>query len=128
MNESIKRCLEYGINYFDTSELYGFGKAEELLGQAFKDLNVKREEIVVSTKLFHGAGPQDVEMGFIDHMKYYMDKGVNEVGLSRKHIIEGAKASLKRLQLNYVDILFGHRPDYDTPLEETCRAFSWIVD
>ncbi len=57
MNDSVKRSIEYGINFFDTAEMYGFGEAETLLGQSFKDLKVKREEIVVSTKLFWGAGP-----------------------------------------------------------------------
>jgi len=55
MNDSVKRCLEHGINFFDTAEMYGFGEAETLLGHAFKALNVKREEIVVSTKVFFGA-------------------------------------------------------------------------
>lgn len=54
--------------------------------------------------------------------------GQNQVGLSRKHIIEGTKASLKRLQLEYVDLIFAHRPDIHTPLEETVRAFSWVID
>ncbi len=57
MNDSVKRSIEHGINFFDTAEMYGFGEAETLLGQSFKDLKVKREEIVVSTKLFWGAGP-----------------------------------------------------------------------
>ena len=101
--------MEYGVNYFDTAEYYGWGQAEILLGNAFKELNVKREEIVVSTKIF-----------FL--------KGVNQIGLSRKHIIEGTKNSLKRLQLDYVDIIMAHRPDFEVPLEEICRAFSWVVD
>lgn len=54
--------------------------------------------------------------------------GVNDSGMSRKHIIEGARASLKRLQLDYVDVIFSHRPDIQTPLEETVRAFSWLID
>jgi aryl-alcohol dehydrogenase-like predicted oxidoreductase len=56
MTDCVKRCLEVGINFFDTAELYGFGEAETLLGNSFKELNVKREELVVSTKLFYGAG------------------------------------------------------------------------
>ena len=125
MDESVKKCLEYGINYFDTAELYGFGDAEILLGNSLKTLNAKREDVVISTKLFYGTGDNS---GVGEHLAYYMDKGINSVGLSRKHIIEGTKASLKRLQLDYVDIIFGHRPDYQTPLEETCRAFSWVID
>ena len=56
MTESVKRCLAHGINYIDTAELYGFGEAERLLGNSLKDLKVKREEVVISTKIFHGAG------------------------------------------------------------------------
>ena len=64
----------------------------------------------------------------MERFGYYRGIGLNTAGLSRKHIIEGVHASLKRLQLNYVDILFAHRPDRETPLEEVCRAFSWVVD
>ena len=80
------------------------------MGKAFKELNLRREELVVSTKLFK------------------IGTGVNDTFLSRKHIIEGTNNSLKRLQLDYVDVLFCHRPDYETPLEETCRAMSWVID
>lgn len=96
----------------------GDGLAEILLGQSFKDLKVKREDIVVSTKLFFGT-----ERFFArDPSK------VNGMGLSRKHIIEGTKGSLKRLQMDYVDVIFAHRYDDFTPLEEVCRAFSWVID
>lgn len=108
--DCIKRCLDAGINFFDTAEFYGYGKAEEQMGKSFKDLGVKREEIVVSTKIFWGG------------------QGPNDLGLSRKHIIEGTKNCLRRLQLDYVDIVFAHRPDSEVPLEETCRAFSWLID
>ena len=76
-------------------------------------MNVKREEIVVSTKVFFGTK---------------IPAHINGSGLSRKHIIEGLKNSLKRLQLDYVDIVFAHRADAETPLEETVRAFSWVID
>ena len=119
MTDSIKKSLDMGINYFDNAEIYGMftddgkpeaGRVERMMGKSFKELKVKREEIVISTKLFKiGQKPND---GF----------------MSRKHIIEGCRNSLKRLQLDYVDILFSHRPDYETPLEETCRAFSWCID
>ncbi len=117
--EIVAKCLEHGINFFDTAEVYsGDGLAEILLGQSFKDLKVKREDIVVSTKLFFGT-----ERFFArDPSK------VNGMGLSRKHIIEGTKGSLKRLQLDYVDVIFAHRYDDFTPLEEVCRAFSWVID
>jgi len=108
--EMIKKSYELGVNFFDTAEVYGSGKAEIAMGKAFKELNLPREQLVVSTKLFWGG------------------KGPNDVGLSRKHIIEGAKNSLKRLQLDYVDVIFCHRPDLETPVEETCRAFDYLIN
>lgn len=113
--DSIKKALSHGINYFDTSEMYGFGEAETLLGHAFKAVGVKREEIVVSSKLYFGTSEHNE---FPPHFKYIAEKGQNQIGLSRKHIIEGTKGVLKRLQLEYVDIMFASRPDYITPLEE----------
>ena len=77
---------------------------------------MKREEVVVSTKLIRYGGFSDTNVD------------VNAQGLSRKHIIEGLNNSLKRLQLDYVDVVFCHRPDLDTPLEETVRALSWLID
>ena len=70
----------------------------------------KRSDLVISTKLFWGG------------------KGPNDKGLSRKHIIEGTRASLGRLQLDYVDLLYCHRPDVETPIEETVRAMNWVID
>lgn len=109
-NETVKIALENGINFFDTAEAYGFGKAETLLGEAFKKLGARREDLVVSTKIFKSGN------------------GVNDSFLSRKHIIEGVNNSLKRLQMDYVDVLFCHRPDSNTPMEETCRALNWVIN
>ena len=96
--DAIKKCYDAGINFFDTAEGYGLGNAEIQMGKAIKELNIPREQIVVTTKLFKlGDGPND---GF----------------LSKKHLFEGIKNSLKRLQMDYVDVVFCHRPDYDTPL------------
>ena len=80
------------------------------MGNAFKELNLRREDLVVSTKI------------------YKIGSGVNDTFLSRKHIIEGLRNSLKRLQLDYVDVVFCHRPDFETPLEETLRAMSYVID
>jgi len=107
--EAIKKCYDYGMNFFDTAEAYGMGNAELLMGKAFKELGLPREQLVVSTKMYVVGG------------------GVNDTFLSRKHLMEGANNSLKRLGLDYVDILFCHRPDERTPLEETCRAMSDLV-
>ncbi|KAH9317916.1 hypothetical protein KI387_019685 [Taxus chinensis] len=103
-------CREVGVNFFDNAEVYAEGKAEEIMGQAIKELGWKRSDVVISTKIYMGG------------------KGPNDVGLSRKHLIEGTKASLKRLQMEYVDVLFCHRPDEETPLEETVRAMNFIID
>ena len=108
--ECVKTSLEHGVNFFDTAEIYGLGVAETTLGKALKELNVPREKIVVSTKIFkNGDDP-------------------NDSFESRKHIIEGVKQSLKRLQLDYVDVVFCHRYDRCTPLEETCRAMNYVIN
>ena len=108
--ECVKTCLNNGINFFDTAESYGLGTAEIALGKALKELNVPREKVVISTKIFrNGTDP-------------------NDMFESRKHIIEGVKLSLKRLQLEYVDVVFCHRYDMRTPLEETCRAMNYVIN
>jgi len=108
--ECFKKCLENGINFFDTAEAYGLGKSETSFGKVIKELNIPREKIVVSTKIYRvGDDP-------------------NDSFLSRKHIREGVSNSLKRLQLEYVDIVFCHRYDMHTPLEETCRAMNWEIE
>ena len=108
--DSVKFCLDHGINFFDTAEIYGLGAAEISLGKALKELNVQREKIVVTCKIFRsGLDP-------------------NDSFLSRKHIIEGVRNSLKRMQLDYVDVIFCHRYDRYTPLEETCRAMNWVIN
>lgn len=109
LNGLVKTAYDAGVNFFDNAEFYKQGQVEVVFGKAFKALNVPRENVVISTKVFWGG------------------KGPNRVGLSRKHIIEGLNASLKRLQLDYVDIVFCHRADTETPLVETCRAFDWLI-
>lgn len=116
-----KACLtvarDAGINFFDNAEVYGDpkGAAETVMGAAIAELQTenpdkwRRSDIVISTKLFWGGS------------------GVNESGLSRKHLSEGIDASLKRLRLNYVDLLFCHRPDPLTPTETVVRAMTDIV-
>ena len=116
-----KECMsiarEKGINLFDNAETYGSpaGAAEEIMGEAMSQLQKedqeywRRSEIIVSTKIFWGG------------------TGVNERGLSRKHINEGLDASLQRLQVDYVDLLFCHRPDPFTPTETIVRAMTDVV-
>lgn len=82
------------------------------MGQAIKDLGWPRDEVVVATKIFFGTG----------------GKSPNARGLSRKHIIEGLKASLDRLQLDYVDVVHAHRADATVPMEEIVRAFTYVIE
>lgn len=106
----LTKCYDAGVNFFDNAEVYASGEAERVMGQAIKELGWKRSDVVISTKIFWG-GP-----------------GVNDQGLSRKHLIEGTKASLQRLQMDYVDVLYCHRPDPSTPIEETVRAMNYLLD
>jgi voltage-dependent potassium channel beta subunit len=110
----VKYAYDNGINFFDTAEGYGEGMGEILFGKAIKTLNAPREDLVISTKIYFGKS---------EHFP-----NINSKGLSRKHIVEAMKASLGRLQLDYVDIVFCHRPDHEVTLEETCRAMSALVD
>eukprot|EP01125_Pyxidicula_operculata_P001730 TRINITY_DN11559_c0_g1_i1.p1 TRINITY_DN11559_c0_g1~~TRINITY_DN11559_c0_g1_i1.p1 ORF type:complete len:337 (+),score=77.61 TRINITY_DN11559_c0_g1_i1:205-1215(+) len=114
MYKILVAAYKAGINLIDTAEVYGMGAAELQLGRLLKrgiEENVwKRSDLVVSTKLYKGGN------------------GPNDVGLSRKRIVDGLEASLERLQLKRVDLLFAHRPDRDTPMEEIVRAFSHVVD
>lgn len=108
--ELVSECLRHGITFFDCAEAYSNGDAEAILGAALQRLNVPRCDIVVSTKIFKGGD------------------GPNEIGLSRKHILEGTIASLARLQLPYLDMVLAHRPDDSTPMEEVVRAFNMLLD
>ncbi|BGP53979.1 hypothetical protein JCM8202_002977 [Rhodotorula sphaerocarpa] len=112
VKDLIKTCLDNGINFFDNAEVYSNGQSEIEMGRVFKELDVDRSQIVVSTKIFFGTGKSDP----------------NQKGLSRKHIVEGMNASLKRLQMDYADIVFAHRPDVATPMEEVVRAFTHIIE
>ncbi|KAJ8569462.1 hypothetical protein ON010_g5797 [Phytophthora cinnamomi] len=117
--DMVKIAFEHGVNFFDTAEMYGAGQAESLLGGAIKKGIEEgiwtREDLVVSTKLFTGD-------------KGVMQGGPNGEGVSRKHVVEGLKASLHRLQLDYVDVVFCHRFDAFTPIEETVRAMNFVIN
>jgi aryl-alcohol dehydrogenase (NADP+) len=105
----IQQALERGINFFDTADVYSDGASEEVLGRALRDF-ASRDEVVVASKVFNRMGP-----------------GPNDAGLSRKHIMSGIDASLKRLGLDYVDLYQIHRWDYETPLAETLEALNDVV-
>ncbi|MFN2196002.1 MAG: potassium channel beta subunit family protein [Anaerolineales bacterium] len=106
----MQAAYDAGVNFFDNAEAYASGKAEILMGEAVKKAGWKRSDLVISTKIFWGG------------------KGPNDRGLSRKHIIEGALASLDRLQMDYVDLIFCHRPDIYTPIDETVRAMNYVLN
>lgn len=103
-------AFENGINFFDNAEAYAAGEAEVVMGKVIQKAGWKRSDLVLSTKIFWGG------------------EGPNDRGLSRKHIIEGTMAALDRLQTNYVDLVFCHRPDLHTPIEETVRAMNYLVN
>jgi voltage-dependent potassium channel beta subunit len=102
-------AYEAGVNFFDNAEVYANGNAEVVMGNVLKRIGWKRSDLVISTKLFWGGD------------------GPNNSGLSYKHISEGINASLKRLQMDYVDLVFCHRPDMETPIEETVWAMNQVI-
>lgn len=105
----IKKALDLGINFFDTANVYGLGVSEEILGRALKDYAV-REEVVIATKV---SGQ--------------MHEGPNGGGLSRKSIMHEVEQCLKRLDTDYIDLLYIHRWDYKTPIEETMCVLNALV-
>jgi aryl-alcohol dehydrogenase (NADP+) len=104
------RALEAGINFFDTADIYSMGVSEEITGRALRHFGAEREHIVVATKLCQPMGPSP-----------------NQRGLSRKHVMHAIDNSLKRLEMDYVDLYQIHRFDYDTPVEETIEALHDVV-
>ncbi|KAL7282842.1 Aldo/keto reductase [Trametes coccinea BRFM310] len=123
----IKFAYDNGIQTFDTANTYSNGLSEVILGKAIKQLKLPREEIVIMTKLYfptpEGSTATSWNPGFNP-----ADHGIiNQQGLNRKHIFDSVKASLRRLQLDYVDLLQCHRFDYDTPIEETMQALHDVV-
>jgi aryl-alcohol dehydrogenase-like predicted oxidoreductase len=121
--EHIKFAYDAGITTFDTADVYSNGESEIILGRALKEFKIPREDIVIMTKLFmpvvRGA---KLPAGNPDDFGY-----VNQHGLSRKHIFNSVKASLKRLDLDYIDLFLCHRFDYQTPIEETMQALHDVV-
>ncbi|MDF9752746.1 aldo/keto reductase family protein [Arthrobacter sp. ES3-54] len=107
--QCVRAALDAGISTFDTADVYANTAAETVLGSALKD--ERRESLEIFTKVFGPTGP----------------KGHNDLGLSRKHIMESINGSLRRLQTDYVDLYQAHRYDYETPLEEAMQAFADIV-
>jgi aryl-alcohol dehydrogenase-like predicted oxidoreductase len=106
----IKASLDAGINFFDTADVYSEGESEKALGQSLKNLNIARKDVVIATKVFGRVGP-----------------GRNDVGASRGHIMDAVDASLRRLQMDHIDLYQIHGNDPVTPVEETLRALDTLV-
>ena len=109
-DQLIKTCIDGGINFFDTADVYHEGQSEAILGQSFKNLKIPRTDLVIATKVFGRTG-----------------QGRNDVGASRGHIMDGVETSLRRLQTDHIDLYQIHADDAITPVEETLRALDDLV-
>ena len=107
----IKACIDAGVNFFDTADVYSDGESEKMLGQSLKNLNIARKDVVIATKVYGRVGP-----------------GRNDVGASRGHIMDAVEASLRRLQTDHIDLYQIHGNDAVTPVEETLRALDTLVN
>ncbi len=105
----MKAAYDAGVNFFDNAEVYAEGQSEIMMGNIIQKAGWKRSDLVLSTKIFWGG------------------EGPNDQGLSFKHVKEGTEAALKRLQTDYVDLIFCHRPDKHTPIEETVWAMNQMI-
>jgi aryl-alcohol dehydrogenase-like predicted oxidoreductase len=110
VNSLMQTVVDSGINFIDTANIYSFGESEQLLGQSIIDLKLNRHDLVIATKV-----------------RGRMGEGMNNVGLTRSNIFQSVDASLKRMQLDFMDILYVHGTDLLTPIEETMRALNDIV-
>jgi aryl-alcohol dehydrogenase-like predicted oxidoreductase len=106
----VKASIDAGINFLDTADVYSGGQSEKTLGQALKNLNIRRSDVVIATKVYGRVG-----------------QGRNDVGASRGHIMDAVEASLKRLQVDHIDLYQIHGNDTVTPIEETLRALDTLV-
>src|ERR1035437_2249762 len=107
--QCMKTAYDAGINFFDNAEAYSSGRSETTMGNILKKMEWKRDTFVVSSKVFWGG------------------KLPNQIGLSRKHVMEACHAALKRLQVDYLDLYYCHRPDRNTPVEETVWAMNNLI-
>jgi aryl-alcohol dehydrogenase-like predicted oxidoreductase len=106
----VARALEAGVNFIDTADVYSEGLAETLLGNALKEIGVKRSDVVIATKAYGRMGP-----------------GANDAGASRGHIMDAVQRSLERLQTDHIDLYQMHAQDFDTPVEEVMRGLEDTV-
>jgi voltage-dependent potassium channel beta subunit len=110
ITDIVQTAYEAGVNFFDNADAYAQGKGEAVMGEVLADLDIPRHQLVLSTKVY-----------------WPMSDGVNDRGLSRKHVLESIELSLERMQTDYVDLYFAHRYDPETPMEEIVEAFSDVV-
>jgi voltage-dependent potassium channel beta subunit len=110
-DQLISTAYDAGVNFFDNAEIYARGKSETVLGQILKSKDWARSSYCVSSKVFFG----------------YEEGRPNQIGLSRKHIVEGCHAAMKRMQVDYIDLFYCHRPDKNTPIEETVWAMNTLI-
>lgn len=110
--ELMKMAYDNGVNFFDNAEIYARGQSETVMGAILNKMKWSRSSYTVSSKVFFGY-EQDLP---------------NQTGLSRKHIMEGCHAALKRLQVEYIDLFYCHRPDKNTPIVETVRAMNTLIE
>lgn len=105
----MEAAYQAGVNFFDNAEGYAGGQSEVIMGNVLKRSGWKRSDLIISTKIFWGGS------------------GPNRMGVSRKRVVEGTQAALARLQIDHVDLIFAHRPDFYTPIEETVWAMHYLV-
>lgn len=110
--ECMTIAYDAGVNFFDNAEAYAAGQSEIVMGRALKQVGWRRDSYIVSSKVFFGSQP---------------DPKPTQRGLSRKHIVEACYQSLERLQVDYLDLFFCHRPDSEVPIEETVRAMTELI-
>jgi len=114
--ELMKLAYDQGVNFFDNAEAYAGGQSEIVMGNILKKMNWPRSSFVVSSKVYFGAD------GGKGNLK------PNQTGLSRKHVMEACHEAMQRLQVDYLDLYFCHRPDKNTPIEETVRAMNTLIE
>ncbi len=112
-DELMSIAYDAGINFFDNAEIYARGQSEIVMGEILKKKNWDRSSYVVSSKVFFGTEGKDAKP--------------NQKGLSRKHVVEGCHGAMKRLQVDYIDLFFCHRPDKNTPIDETVWAMNTLI-
>jgi len=111
--DMMKVAYDAGVNFFDNAEAYAHGKSEEIMGKVFKKMDWRRDSYIVSSKVYGGCIP---------------NPGPIQRGLSRKHIIEACHQAMARLQVDYLDLYFCHRPDPEVPMEEVVRSMTTLIE